>query len=139
MMSTRTVFLSKLFGLYYIFAALAMFLHKQRFVETVTAVANNDSVMFPVSIGAVLGGLALILAHNIWSRGTLAITVTLIGWIMLAKGLLVLFLTPQMEAEFFLTRLHYASLFYMYAAISLILGVYLAYSGFSSTSNSPGA
>jgi hypothetical protein len=49
------------------------------------------------------------------------------------KGLLGLFLTPEMEAEFFLTRLRYAELFYLYAGISLVLGVYLAYGGFTST------
>jgi hypothetical protein len=134
-MSSRTVFLSKLFGLYYIFAALAMILHKQSFVETVRALVHNSSIMLLGSMVAVLGGLALIFAHNIWSRGALAVIVTLIGWITLAKGLLALFLTPEMQAEFFLTKLHYAELFYMYAGISLILGVYLAYGGFTSTSS----
>ena len=135
-MSTRTVFLSKLFGLYYLFAALAMILHKQRFVETVTALLHDASVMFLVGILTLLGGLALVLAHNVWSRGALAVVVTLIGWITLVEGLLFLFLTPEMEAEVFLTNLHYAQLFYVYAAISLVLGAYLAYGGFTSTSHS---
>jgi hypothetical protein len=77
-MTSRTIFLSKLLGLYYIFAALAMIVHKQSFVETVTALVHNSSIMFLGSIVAVLGGLALILAHNIWSRGALALVVTLI-------------------------------------------------------------
>jgi hypothetical protein len=135
-MSPRTIFLSKLFGLYYLFAALAMILHKQRFVETVTALLHDASVMFLVGILALLGGLALVLAHNVWSRGALAVVVTLIGWITLVKGLLFLFLTPEMETEVFLTNLHYAQLFYVYAAISLVLGAYLAYGGFTSTSHS---
>ena len=135
-MSPRTVFLSKLFGSYYIFAALSMVLHKQSFVETVTAVLHNSLVMFIVSIITLLGGLALVLAHNFWSSGALAVVVTLVGWITLVKGLLFLFLTPEMEAEFFLTNLHYAQLFYLYTAISFVLGVYLAYGGFTSTSHS---
>jgi vacuolar-type H+-ATPase subunit I/STV1 len=135
-MSPRTVFLAKLFGLYYLFAALSMILHKQRFVETVTALLHDTSVMFLVGILTLLGGLALVLAHNVWSRGALAVVVTLVGWITLAKGLLFLFLTPEMEVQVFLTNLHYAQLFYMYAAISLVLGVYLAYGGFTSGSQS---
>jgi len=135
-MSPRTVFLSKLFGSYYIFAALSMVLHKQSFVETVTAVLHNSLVMFIVSIITLLGGLALVLAHNFWSSGALAVVVTLVGWITLVKGLLFLFLTPEMEAELFLTNLHYAQLFYLYTAISFVLGVYLAYGGFTSTSHS---
>jgi len=134
MMSSRTIFLSKLLGLYYIFAALAMILHKQSFVETITALVYNSSVIFLVGVITVLVGLALVLAHNVWSRGALAVVVTVIGWITLAKGLLLLFLTPGIQAELFL-KLHYASLFYVYAAICLVLGVYLAYGGFTSTTS----
>jgi hypothetical protein len=134
-MSPLTVFLSKLFGLYYLFAALAMILHKQRFVETVTALLRDASVMFLAGVLTLLGGLALVLAHNVWSRGALAVVVTLIGWITLVKGLLFLFLTPETEAEVFLTNLHY-QLFYVYGAISLVLGAYLAYGAFTSNSHS---
>jgi hypothetical protein len=135
-MSPRTVFLSKLFGLYYIFAALSMILHKQIFVETITSLLHDAPIMFLLSIITLLGGLALVLAHNMWSHGALTVVVTLIGWITLVKALLFLFLTPETEVEFFLTNLHYAQLFYIYAVILFIFGVYLTYSGFTSMSHS---
>ena len=135
-MSPRTVFLSKLLGLYYILAALSMILHKQSFIETVTALLHNSPVMFVVGIITLAAGLAMVLAHNIWSGGAVAVVVTLIGWITLIKGLLFLFLSPEMQVTFFLTKLHYGHLFYVYTAISLVLGVYLTYGGFKSTSHS---
>jgi hypothetical protein len=135
-MSPRTVFLSRLFGLYYILVGLSMFLHKQTDVQVIPALIRNAPVMFVVGILAVLGGLAMVLAHNIWSGGAVAVIVTLIGWILLAKGLLFLFLPPETEAGFFLARLHYEQLFYLYAAIAVVLGVYLTYAGFLSTSKS---
>ena len=72
----------------------------------------------------------MILGHNVWSGGALPVIVTLIGWLALIKGLLLLFLSP----EAVLGGLQYEQLFYMYAAIALILGVYLTYAGFRSTS-----
>ena len=113
-----------------------MFLHKQNYVETVTALIHNFPVMFVVSIITVIAGLAMVLAHNRWSGGALAAVVTLIGWITLVKGLLFLLLPPEMEAEFFLSKLHYGQLYYFYAVISLVLGVYLTYGGFRSTLHS---
>jgi len=77
-------------------------------------------------------GLAMVLAHNIWSGGALAVVVTLVGWITLIKSLFFLFLPPEMEAGFFLRQLHYQELFYWYGAVSLVLGVYLTYGGFTS-------
>ena len=83
----------------------------------------------------VAAGLAMVLAHNIWSGGALVVVVTLVGWITLIKSLFFLFLPPEMEAGLFLGQLHYRQLFYMYTAISLVLGVYLTYGGFKLRSN----
>lgn len=131
-MLPRTLFLSRLFGLYYILVAASMMLYKHTHVETVTALVHDAPVMFVVGIFTLFGGLAMVLAHNIWSGGAVAVIVTVIGWITLTKGLLFLFLTPEVEARFFLTTLHYEQLFYLYATISLVLGIYLTYGGFTS-------
>jgi len=91
-------------------------------------------MVFIVGVIALVAGLAMILAHNVWSGGALPVIVTLIGWLALIKGLLLLFLSLKALGGFFLGGLQYEQLFYMYAAIALILGVYLTYGGFRSTS-----
>jgi hypothetical protein len=53
----------------------------------------------------------------------------------LIKSLFFLFLPHEMEAGLFLGQLHYRQLFYVYAAISLVLGLYLTYGGFKSRSH----
>jgi hypothetical protein len=75
--------------------------------------------------GLVRVWLAMVLAHNIWSGGVLAVVVTLVGWMALIKSLFFLFLPHEMEAGLFIGQLHYRQLFYLYSAISLVLGVYL--------------
>ena len=134
-MLPRTLFLSRLIGLYCILVALSMITHKQVTLESVTAVLRDPSMMFVLGAIMLVAGLAMVLAHNIWSRGALAVIVTLVGWMTLIKSLFFLFLPPEMEARLFLEQLHYRHLFYMYTAISLVLGVYLTYGGFKSRSH----
>jgi len=134
-MLPRTLFLSRLIGLYCILAALSMMTRRQATVETVTALLQNPSMMLILGVITLAAGLAMVLLHNIWSGGAPAVVVTIVGWITLVKGLLFLFLPPEMEAGFFLGQLHYQQLFYLYGVISLVLGVYLTYSGFTSKSH----
>jgi len=101
-MSPRTVFLSKLIGLYCILIALSMITRKQATVEAVTALVQNPSMMFNLGVIMLPTGLAMILAHNIWSGGTLTVIVTIIGWLTVIKSLLFLFLPTELEAAFFL-------------------------------------
>jgi hypothetical protein len=60
---------------------------------------------------------------------TLPVIITLIGWITLIRGLLLLFLAPETLAEL-LEIVHLDRLFYLYVAITLLLGTYLTYGGF---------
>jgi putative exporter of polyketide antibiotics len=131
-MSPRTIFLSKLIGLYCIVIALSMMTRRQATLETVTALLQNRPMLLIVGIITLAAGLAVVLAHNIWSGGALAVVVTLVGWIALIKSLFFLFMPPEMEARLFLRHLHYQQLFYLYGTISLVLGAYLTYGGFTS-------
>ncbi|HYW40224.1 MAG TPA: hypothetical protein VE957_19115 [Terriglobales bacterium] len=134
-MSPRTLFLSRLIGLYCILVALSMITRRQATLESVTALLHDPSMMFILGVITLAAGLAMVLGHNIWSGAALVVIVTLVGWITLIKGLLFLFLPPEMEAGLFLGQLHYQELFYLYGAISLVLGIYLTYGGFKSTSH----
>ncbi len=77
----------------------------------------------------------MVLAHDIWSGGALVIVVTSVGWMALIKSLFFLLLPHEMESGHFLGQLHYRQLFYVDAAISLVLGIYLTYGGFKSRSH----
>jgi len=131
-MSTRTLFLSRLIGLYCILAALSIVIRKESIIETVTSLLHESALMFLVGILTLVGGLAMVLAHNVWSGGAAAIVVTLVGWLTLLKGLAFLFVPPSREAGFFLDTLQYARFFYFYMALSFAIGIYMTYEGFRS-------
>jgi hypothetical protein len=133
-MSRHTIFLSKLIGLYCIIAALCGITHKAVVVEMVATIFHDSGLILALGIIAVLAGLAMVLAHNIWSGGALAVVVTLVGWAALIKGVLFLFLSPGAEEQLIFVTLQYNRLFYLYMAISLVIGIYLTYAGFKSKS-----
>jgi hypothetical protein len=124
-MPTRTIFLSRLIGLYCILIPLAMAVHRHASLDMVTALMNNAPLLFLVALIAVTTGLAMVLGHNVWSGGPLPVIVTVIGWIALIKGLLLLFLSPKSAARFFLGGLRCQRFFLVYAGASIILGICL--------------
>jgi hypothetical protein len=131
-MSSRTVYLGKLIGLYCLFVALAMISHKQTTVDKMTALAYDAPVLFLACLLTLVAGLAIVLAHNVWSGGALPIVVTVFGWIVLIKGLVFLLLPADTSFAYF-EALRYGQLFYLYASIDLIIGIYLTVFSFRSS------
>lgn len=131
-MSSRTIYLSRLIGLYCILVVLSMVIHKQASVDSVAALFHNPSMRLALGIIAVAVGLAMVLAHNIWRGGAMPVVVTLVGWGSLIKGLLFLFLPADADTEIILAWLRHPLLFYVSMAPSLLIGIYLTYCGFRS-------
>ena len=131
-MTARTIFLSRLIGLYCILVIPSMVLQRQATVDWMTALFHNPSLMWVLSVITLTIGLAMVLAHNVWSGGTLAAVVTLVGWAALIKGLLFLFLPSGVESALILSVLRNPLLFYVWMTPSLLIGIYLTYGGFTS-------
>jgi hypothetical protein len=130
-MSPRTIYLGRLIGVYCVLIALAMISHKQATVETVTAFMHQGPSLLLAAIVAMVAGLAIVLGHNVWSGGALPVVVTLVGWISLIKGLILLFLPPAYSLAYF-EALHYGQFFYVYMSVTLAIGIYLTFSSFRS-------
>ena len=92
------------------------------------ATVADGPVMLVYAIFSLGAGLAMILGHNVWSGGTLPMIVTLVGWVIFAKGLVLLAVTPETLTPL-LERMqqHYP----IYIVPALIIGLYLTYAGFT--------
>jgi hypothetical protein len=126
-MSRHTVFIARLIGLFTVLLIAALLLRGSAMVET--AIADRP-LMLTYAIISLAIGLAMILGHNVWSGGALPVVVTMVGWLILAKGLLLLFLMPEALTQFF-ERMHYGEHIYLYVAPSLVIGLYLTWAGFT--------
>jgi hypothetical protein len=129
-MKPHTVFLGKLFGLYTMLISVWMLANRQAAIATIQAMLEDRPLMLVVAIIAVVGGLALVLGHNIWSGGALTILITLLGWVVLVRGVLLLFLTSG-ETHGLLEAMQLERFFYVYLSLPLILGAGLTYLAFS--------
>ena len=129
-MSSRTIYLSRLVGLYCLLVVLSLVIHRQATVGSIVAIYNNPAVMLALGIVTAAAGLAMVLAHNLWSGGAQTVVVTLVGWLALIKGLLFLILPAGVEAEILVSWLRNPSYFYVSMVPSLLIGIYLTYGGF---------
>jgi len=100
-----------------------------------TALVHNSPLLLTFGMVFLTAGLAIVLGHNVWPGGALPVVVTVVGWLLLIRGLILLFLSPEAAVGIF-AGLHFEHLFYLYFAVSLTVGVYLTYGGFSSRSGS---
>lgn len=128
-MSPLTIFLAKLIGLFTLIFSVALVLRHEFFIATVTALMHDHVILLIFGMIALVSGLAMVLAHNRWSGGAPTVVVTLLGWVFLVRGLLLLFL-PSDFLEAFFAALRFENYFYLYAAIPFALGLYLTVVGF---------
>ena len=135
-MSTRSRFLARLIGLFLIVIALSMALNKTTIAAEMAAIVGSPALLFTFGMMALAGGLAMVLAHNVWSDGAGPLLVTLLGWATLAKSVMLLFLAPA-AIEALYAYLRFGNYFYPYAAVIMAIGLYLAWVGFSAAARSP--
>jgi hypothetical protein len=132
----RTSFLAKLLGLYCIAISISIFAHAQATVEIMKAILRDPPLLYIAGLLGMTAGLAIVLAHNVWSGGALPVLVTLFGWASLIKGALLLVLSPETESRIFIMALGFDQHPTFYAAFLLLIGAYLAYAGFGSATRS---
>jgi hypothetical protein len=125
-----THFLARLIGLYCIIISIAMLVRKSVILELVLGLVQDRSLRFVVQIFAIVAGLAMVLAHNLWSSGLLAFVVTLIGWLTLIRSVVALFL-PAETLRRLMTTMRFEQNFSLFGIITLVIGAYLTLGGFA--------
>ena len=127
-MSRLTIFLARLIGLFAIAIVIASLIRGAGVVELVMA---NEALLFMWELIGLALGFAMVLSHNVWSGGALPVVVTVVGWLILAKGLL-LTAVPSATLTQLLDRMHYGENIYWFLIPALLIGCYLTWAGFSS-------
>jgi hypothetical protein len=129
-LSVLTIYLAKLLGLNCVIVSLELSLNRKSTITTVNEWMRNPPLMMLTGVITLAMGLALVIGHNVWSGGALPVTVTVLGWLTLMKGLTFLALPPAKAAKFY-EALQYKRLFFVYMGVTFVLGLYLTISAFS--------
>jgi hypothetical protein len=128
-MQPRTLFLARLIGLFLIVVSLAMLVQKQGLAPSFEALIHDRVALLIIALIGLVAGLAMILAHNVWSGGVLPVAVTVIGWLLALRNALILLLPAHALVALF-EALHVEQLYYVYAVIDLLIGVLLTSAAF---------
>jgi hypothetical protein len=130
-MSPTTIFLGRLLGLYLIAISIAMLASKPRTLATLDEMARSGPWMLFSGLAATAAGLAIVLAHNVWTGGALTVVVTLFGWAALLKGASLLLVPPEQMAAAY-KGVGFERFFHVWIGAVLVLGLWIALDAFAS-------
>ena len=128
-MSRLTIFLARSIGLFTVLLVAGFAVRGGAVIETTAA---GGPVMLSYAIISLAMGVAMVVGHNVWSGGTLPVIVTLMGWLILAKGLLLLILS-QDALTGMMHQMRYGEHYALYLAPAFVIGFYLTWAGFSAS------
>ena len=94
-MSSTTIFLGRLLGLYLVAISVGMLVNRRRTLNTLQDMASSGPWMLFSGMVATAAGLAVVLGHPVWSGGALPVAVTLVGWAALMKGVTLLLIPGE--------------------------------------------
>lgn len=126
-MSRLTVFLARSIGLFTVLLVAGFLVRGGAVIEATVA---DGPAMLSYAIISLAMGVAMVVGHNVWSGGALPVVVTLVGWLILAKGVLLLVLSPEGLTSM-MQQMRYGEHYRVFLAPALVLGLYLTWAGFA--------
>jgi len=79
---------------------------------------------------ATAAGLAVVLAHNVWSGGALPVAVTLVGWAALLKGVALLLVPAERMAGAY-KGIGFERYFFAWMVVILAIGLWMTAMAFA--------
>ena len=122
-------FLAQLIGPCLLVVSVAMLARRESMIPLVENLMQNPPLLFVLGVIQLLGGLAIVLTQDVAAGDTLPLVLTMIGWWLMVRAVLLMFLSQDALWALFdameLEKYYYAS-----NAVGLVLGCYLTYVGF---------
>lgn len=127
-MAPITIFLARLIGVSAFLLAVALALTQAVTLDTVALLLHDRPLLTMMAVIQLVAGVAMALRHTILTNIT-AIVVTVIGYLFILRGLLILVLPPEALLNLF-AILNFRMLYFLYVAILCVIGLFLAFIGF---------
>lgn len=128
-----SVFLAKLIGLYFIIVALLCAWRKRQIETTAKELVSSKSALAVSAEISLLFGLVIAIDHSIWEWSWQGL-ITLLGYLMILRGILRFAFPAKVKkmADHMMGKG-----FWLTILVTLIIGVYLTYCGFTAGSMTP--
>jgi uncharacterized membrane protein len=134
-MKSNTVFLARYIGAFTIIETILLILYHTQAQQRIYDVLYDRALGFTYGLITLAIGLAIVTTHNAWRGGLLPIVVTIVGWLLLVRGIALQAIPPELVQKA-LQALHFEPLYYAYLAVPLVMGAYLFIAGWRSKSPS---
>lgn len=124
-----SIFLAKIIGFFMIIDGLMAITRKEDLIPVFADFKNKKIEMMILGMVLFVAGLLITASHNVWSGSIFQIVITLIGWIITIKGLL-LVLVPVGCIASIVEKVNKPIFFTIGGLIAVLIGVLLTLSGF---------
>lgn len=124
-MNELTIKIAELIGPVYFAVGLGIFFSKDYYLKVYRDLEKETLAVLMGGISSLVIGLVILLNHNIWDS-FLASMVTLIGWLALIKGLMLLVFPKAMNK--FGDKIAQSGIINFVAFFAILLGAYISYS-----------
>jgi hypothetical protein len=125
-----STYLARLIGPVLAVVGLSMLLRPSSYLAVVADILRSPGLLYFASVLGLLGGVALVLAHNIWTADWRVI-ITLLGWLSILDSASWLLLREQVE-RFWSPLIASPILPLWGGGLVLLIGAVLSYFGYGS-------
>ncbi len=123
-----SLFIARLLGPMFVVLGIALPLRQQMFRSILDEFIRSGVLMYLAGFFGLLGGIALVLTHNLWVPDW-RIIITLIGWVTLVRALITIF-QPRWMVAAGTAILDRRGVFLVAAVFNLVIGLVLSYFGY---------
>ncbi|MGH7889892.1 MAG: hypothetical protein ACRENF_05005 [Thermodesulfobacteriota bacterium] len=124
-MQNAAMWLASIFGPLLVIIGLWKLLYSDMLIKVLHAVKNSHGLMYYSSVIYIWIGFTVLSQYDLWGMNALVL-VTLLGWVMVVRGILGLFV-PQMLVDMYMSR---SAFIKVCGIIPLVWGLVLCWVGF---------
>lgn len=122
-----SLYLAQLMSVVFVVIGLALLLRNKHYLKAYKAWMGEPGLMLFTAMVVLVAGVALVLVHNIWIASW-EVLITIVGWGMVLKGVLLAFLPEEME-NLIAGLMKKGWLLYLGGGIWVVGGLVLGYFG----------
>jgi drug/metabolite transporter (DMT)-like permease len=122
-----TVVLAQIFGILFVVLGVSMVVNKKGAAAALVEFGQNQGFLWLAGLIALVMGAVLVTLSNVWMSGLLALVVTIIGWLVLVKGIFILWF--QNAAAKLYGKYTTSKLLIWWGIVIFVIGLVLLYKG----------
>ncbi|MCF7954735.1 MAG: hypothetical protein K9M75_02925 [Phycisphaerae bacterium] len=125
-MSDAQIF--QIFSVVYLAVGIGMLFSPEFYKKMISDFLDNTAILYMGGIMALVVGLLILMFHNTWTKD-FSVIITIIGWLALIKGVIILIL-PKTMVSLAKTIVNRPNFMKIEAILVIIVGIFFSFLGF---------